>query len=97
MTKNELKANIRHAIDCHSDTSREYEINLTSLVNACFDVKIAEELLNDLKDSVELDLSYALFCCINIYHRNLFNNDLLLKVWENYSELFDGYPKFDSS
>lgn len=95
MTTTELQNKIQHAIDNYSDTSRTYEVNLTKIVNTDFKINIAMELLEILKKSNKMDEAYAVFYCINIYHRNLFNNDDLDKLWKIYSKDFEKYDSFE--
>ena len=96
MTKDELKNNIIQAIDQYSDISREYELNLTNIVNSGFDIVIAEDLLKELmENNNDIGLSYAVFYCVNIYHRNLFNTEKLSTIWEKYSASFNQFHSID--
>lgn len=96
MTRTDLQNKIKDVVDKYSDTSREYELNLTRIVNTDFEINTAMKLLLEiLKDNDKTDEAYAVFYCINIYHRNLFNNDDLDKLWKSYSKNFEKYKSFE--
>lgn len=83
-----------------SDTSRDYEVNLTSFVHTDFNIEAANRILDkpneynlfNEKDD-DLKILYAVFYCINIYHRHNFNNEKLNTLWNKYSSQFE---KFES-
>ena len=81
-----------------NDVSRDYEVSLTKLVNSGFDINVANNILKspstyglrnvNLSSSTEptkdFKTLYAIFYCINIYHRHHFNKEKLDVIWNQY-------------
>lgn len=91
-----LQNKIESAIGENLDTSREYEVSLTRLVNTDFDISTAESLLHELRDMSNMKIAYAVFYCVNIYHRSLFNVEKLDEIWTTYSGFFDSPESYPS-
>lgn len=77
------------------DTSREYELALTSTVNSReFDLGIMESLLEanlggqEGSDDSSMVRAYAVFYCLNIYHRLNHNKEILDRLWTAYRKRF---------